>query len=86
MNRLAEQHDIEDCSCDDCADTITFEQDLGIRCIHGRFIPWTKDPRDKGRFSFITDIECGYCQIDHGPSVYAFDGTWQRILDREKQP
>jgi hypothetical protein len=56
--------DYQDCSC--CEDQMILEQELGIRCVHGNHIPYTQDPRDKGRFSMITDRECPKCQIDYG--------------------
>lgn len=63
-----------------CDDQISYEQELGIRCAHGNYIPYVADPRDKGRYSIITDRECSLCQIDYGPAM-----GWEQILERELQ-
>lgn len=55
-----------DCSC--CEDQMILEQELGIRCVHGAYIPWVADPRGRS-FSIITDRECPKCQIDYGVAV-----------------
>lgn len=58
----------EVCGCPPCEDQIAEDQELGIRCVHGLYIPFIKDPRDGDRYTMITDLECPECQIDYGPS------------------
>lgn len=68
--------------CDRCADEIEKDIHVGKRCIHGEWVPWRGDNLD-GTGPIATDVECLECQIDYGPAVYAFDGTWQRIQEHE---
>jgi hypothetical protein len=61
--------------CRSCRNELEEEISLGIRCVHGEYIPFTSDPRDKSASPcWITDRECAKCQIDYGPA----DPSWAR--------